>query len=93
MPGFLSLRSDISELGTGLRAENAAMEESLRTEIGSLRADIGKLRADMIAADESLRAELRAELREFGAEFNEVARDHGERLARIEAAHPHPDTP
>ena len=50
VPGFLSLRSDISELGTGLRAENAAMEEGLRTEIGSLRADIGKLRADMIAA-------------------------------------------
>ena len=67
----------------------------------SLRGDIAalgtSLRAEIAAGDASLRAEiatveesLRAELREFRAEFNMVALDHTERLARLEAAHPHP---
>ena len=84
--GFFSLHSDISTLGTSLRAEIAASEGSLRAEIGGLRAEmraeIGELRSEMIAADESLRAELR----EFRAEFNKVALDHTQRLARLEAS-------
>ena len=97
--GFFSLRSDISTLGTSLRDEIGGLRAEMRTEIGdlraemkagddSLRAEIGELRAEMTAADESLRAELR----EFRAEFNKVALDHTQRLARLEAAHPHPAT-
>ena len=67
----------------------------------SLRGDIASLgtalRAENAALEESLRGEiaaveesLRTELREFRAEFNEVALDHTQRLARLEAAHPHP---
>ena len=70
----------------------------------SLRGDIAalgtSLRAEIAAVDEGLRAEiatveesLRAELREFRAEFNKVALDHTQRLARLEAAHPHPVAP
>lgn len=56
----------------------------------SLRGDIAalgtSLRAEIAAVDQGLRAEMR----EFRAEFNMVALDHTERLARLEAAHPHP---
>ena len=97
VPGFLSLRSDISTLGTSLRAEMQAGDDALRAEIGSLRAEIGSLRSEMTTEIGSLRAEmtaadesLRAELREFRAEFNKVALDHTQRLARLETAHPHP---
>ena len=97
VPGFLSLRSDISTLGTSLCAEMQAGDDALRAEIGSLRAEIGTLRTEMRTEIGSLRSEmtaadesLRAELREFRAEFNKVALDHTQRLARLEAAHPHP---
>ena len=92
--GYFSLRGDIASLGTDLRAENAALEESLRGEIAALEES---LRGEIAALEESLRGEmaaveesLRTELREFRAEFNEVALDHTQRLARLEAAHPHP---
>ncbi len=100
-----SLRAEIAAVDQGLRAEIAAGDRSLRAEIAAvdegLRAEIAagdrSLRAEIAAVDEGLRAEiravdegLRAELREFRAEFNKVALDHTERLARLEAAHPHP---
>lgn len=92
--GYFSLRGDIAALGTSLRAEIAAVDQGLRAEIA---AGDRSLRAEIAAVDEGLRAEiravderLRAELREFRAEFNKVALDHTERLARLEAAHPHP---
>ena len=92
--GYLSLRGDIASLGTSLRAEIAAGDASLRAEIASVEEN---LRAEIAAGDASLRAEiasveesLRTELREFRAEFTEVALDLTERLARLEAAHPHP---
>lgn len=66
-----------------LRGDIAALGTSLRAEIAAV--DEG-LRAEIAAGDEGLRAELR----EFRAEFNKVALDHTERLARLEAAHPHP---
>ncbi len=99
------LRSEIASVEESLRSEIAAVEESLRSEIAalgeSLRSEIAaveaSLRSDMAALEESLRSEiaavegsLRTELREFRAEFNEVALDHTQRLARLEAAHPHP---
>ena len=84
--GFFSLRSDISTLGTSLRAEIGDLRAEMKAGDDSLRAEIGELRSEMTAADESLRAELR----EFRAEFNKVALDHTQRLARLEAAHPHP---
>ena len=77
-----SLRADMTALGTSLRAEMASLEENLRADMASLEEN---LRADMASLEESLRAELR----EFRAEFNMVARDHTQRLARLEAAHPH----
>ena len=103
--GDASLRAEIASVDSGLRAEIASVEENLRAEIAagdaSLRAEIASveenLRAEIASVDSGLRAEiasveesLRTELREFRAEFNEVALDHTERLARLEAAHPHP---
>ena len=99
--GYLSLRGDIASLGTSLRAEIAAVDTSLRAEIAavdtSLRAEIAageaSLRAEIAAVEENLRAEIASvegNLREFRAEFTEVALDLTERLARLEAAHPHP---
>ena len=84
--GDEALRDDMTVLEESLRSDMAAIEQSLRSEIGDLRAEVGNLRAEMTSADESLRAELR----EFRAEFNKVALDHTQRLARLEAAHPHP---
>ena len=69
-----------------LRGDIAALGTSLRAEIAAVDRS---LRAEIAAGDESLRAELR----EFRAEFNKVALDHTERLARLEAAHPHPVAP
>lgn len=69
-----------------LRGDIAALGTSLRAEIATV--DEG-LRAEIATVEESLRAELR----EFRAEFNKVALDHTERLARLEAAHPHPVAP
>ena len=103
--GYLSLRGDIASLGTSLRAEISTVEENLRAEIAagdaSLRAEIAagdaSLRAEIASVEENLRAEiasveenLRTELREFRAEFTEVSLDLTERLARLEAVHPHP---
>ena len=89
-----SLRSEIAAVEESLRSEIAAVEESLRSEIAALGES---LRSEIAAVEESLRSEiaavegsLRTELREFRAEFNEVALDHTQRLARLEAAHPHP---
>ena len=91
--GYFSLRGDIASLGTTLSAEIASVDSSLRAEIASLGTGLS---AEIASVDSSLSAEiaamgesLRAELREFRAEFNEVALDHTQRLARIEAAHPH----
>ena len=67
--GFFSLRSDIATLGTSLRTEIRAVDDSLRAEIGSLRAEmqagdealraeIGTLRTEMIAGDNALRTEI-----------------------------------
>ena len=64
-----------------LRGDIAALGTSLRAENAALETS---LRAEIAAVEESLRAELR----EFRAEFNMVARDHTQRLARLEAAHP-----
>ena len=69
-----------------LRGDIAALGTSLRAEIAAV--DQG-LRAEIATVEESLRSELR----EFRAEFNKVALDHTERLARLEAAHPHPVAP
>lgn len=66
-----------------LRSDIATLGTSLRAENAALETS---LRAEIAAVEESLRAELR----EFRAEFNMVARDHTQRLARLEAAHPHP---
>ena len=66
-----------------LRGDIASLGTSLRAEIAS---GDSSLRAEIAAVEESLRTELR----EFRAEFNEVALDHTQRLARLEAAHPHP---
>ena len=92
--GYFSLRGDIASLGASVRAENAALETGLRSEIAAVEES---LRSEIAALGESLRSEiaavegsLRTELREFRAEFNEVALDHTQRLARLEAAHPHP---
>jgi len=86
----------IHSLGVDLRAEIAATEGRLRAEIdaNSERIDSleNSLRAEIAANGERidrLENSLRAELREFRAEFNEVALDHTQRLARLEAAHPH----
>ena len=81
--GYFSLRGDIASLGASVRAENAALETGLRSEIAAVGES---LRSEIAAVEGSLRTELR----EFRAEFNEVALDHTQRLARLEAAHPHP---
>lgn len=81
--GYFSLRGDIASLGASVRAENAALETGLRSEIAAVEES---LRSEIAAVEGSLRTELR----EFRAEFNEVALDHTQRLARLEAAHPHP---
>ena len=81
--GYFSLRGDIASLGASVRAENAALETRLRSEMAALGES---LRSEIAAVEGSLRTELR----EFRAEFNEVALDHTQRLARLEAAHPHP---
>lgn len=65
-----------------LRGDIAALGVSLRAENAALE---GSLRGEIA----SLEGSLRAEIREFRAEFNEVALDHTQRLARLEAAHPH----
>ena len=92
----VDLRAEIAATEGRLRAEIAATEGRLRAEVAansdridslenSLRAEIAAM-GDRI---DNLENSLRAELREFRAEFNEVALDHTQRLARLEAAHPH----
>ena len=89
-----SLRSEIAAVEASLGSDMAALEASLRSEIAAVEAS---LRSEIAAVEESLRSEiaaveasLRTELREFRAEFNEFALDTTQRLARLEAAHPHP---
>ncbi len=92
--GYFSLRGDIASLGASVRAENATLEANLRSDMAAVEES---LRSEIAAVEESLRSEiaavegsLRSELREFRAEFNEFALDTTQRLARLEAAHPHP---
>jgi hypothetical protein len=100
-----SLRSDMAALEEGLRSDIAALAGSLRSEIaaveGSLRSEIAaveeSLRSEIAAVEGSLRSEIAAaegslgsELRGFRAEFNEFALETTQRLARLEALHPHP---
>ena len=80
------VRAEVVELRTETQAEiemlrddMAVLEENLRSEMGTLRTE---LKADIEM--------LRAETREQFAEVHTTLRDHGERLARLEAAHPHP---
>ncbi len=80
--GYFSLRGDITTLGASLRTEIAAVEESLRTEIAAVEES---LRTEIAAGD----AGLRAELQDFRDEFNMVARDHTDRLARLETVQAH----
>ena len=80
--GYFSLRGDIATLGASLRTEIAAVEENLRTEIAAVEES---LRAEIAAGD----ASLRAELQDFRDEFNMVARDHTDRLARLETVQAH----
>jgi hypothetical protein len=80
--GYFSLRGDIASLGTSLRAEISAVEASLRAEIS---AGDTSLRAEIAAVE----ASLRAELQDFRDEFNMVARDHTERLTRLETVQTH----
>ena len=91
--GYFSLRGDITTLGASLRTEIAAVDASLRTEIAAVEEN---LRTEIAAVDASLRAEiaagdagLRAELQDFRDEFNMVARDHTDRLARLETVQAH----
>lgn len=81
--GYFSLRGDIASLGASMRAENAALETNLRSDMAALEAS---LRSEIAAVEESLRSELR----EFRADFNELALDTTQRLAHLESAHPHP---
>ena len=97
------LRAEIAATEGRLRAEIAANSERIDSLENSLRAEIAAMGDRIDSLENSLRAEiaamgdridslensLRAELREFRAEFNEVALDHTQRLARLEAAHPH----
>ena len=80
------VRAEVVELRTETQAEiemlrddMAVLEENLRSEMGTLRTE---LKADIEM--------LRAETREQFAEVHTTLRDHGERLARLETAHPHP---
>ena len=65
-----------------LRGDIATLGTSLRTEIA---AGDASLRAEIAAVD----AGLRAELQDFRDEFNMVARDHTDRLARLETVQAH----
>ena len=93
---FNALRDDIGQVRTEineLRTETKDEIGSLRSEMGTLeeglRSEMGTLRTELKGDIETLRAETREQF----AEVHATLRDHGERLARIEAAHPHPDTP
>ena len=66
-----------------LRGDIASLGASMRAENAALETN---LRSDLAAVEESLRSELR----EFRAEFNELALDTTQRLAYLESAHPHP---
>ena len=89
MAGFMvnafgAINDSISDLRlefASVRAEIGSVREELRAEIGSVRGEVGSLRSEMHAEFANVREEMREEFRLV----HSVLRDHGERLARLEA--------
>ena len=100
MAGFMvnafgAINDSISDLRlefASVRAEIGSVREELRAEIGSVRGEVGSLRSEMHAEFANVREEMRVEFANVREEMREefrlvhsVLRDHGERLARLEA--------